>query len=198
MTYKDLTISQWEQYHEYLKMNDNILRHQEIYKLLTGCDQTEIDGWTLEQFYSRYNTVTDFLLKPVPKVEIKPFTIEGHTFTPFLSYYEWQVWRMVSMSSAAASKSTNMALLIALGVYESGKEEKLNPKELRDREMLIRDHCDVATANSYSNFFLSNYLACVKITENYYKEGRVAISKTNGDGTVQSIVRQAERLIYCE
>jgi len=198
MNYSKLTIGVYEKIQELYKLPDAFQAKQEIYKLLTGKLQQDINSMVLNDFFASYNKASEFLNTPPKPVKITPFELKGVKYSPFLEYYDWQVWRMVSISNAASSASNNMAMLIALGVYEK-KNESLSHAELTDRVELFRDNLTVDIAISYADFFLQCYTACTKIMENYSAEMvRVKTSQKNGDGTYPSTKPQEERLIYSE
>jgi hypothetical protein len=190
MSYDKITILQWEQVQEYMKIPDAFASQQEVYKILTGQSQEDINGLKVQEFFNRYNEVTEFLLHDMPQVIIEPFILQGVTYHPYLQYYDWPVWRMASITAAAGMANQNLPLLIALCTYKD-KGEKLTVSEVKDREDLFRNNLNVAMAFSYVAFFLDCYKASLRIIANYYPEVAERMNlQPNGDGTFQSIEQQ--------
>ena len=190
MSYNNITISQWEQIQEYLKLPDAFTAQQEIYKIITNAEQSDINKLKVHDFFLLYNKATAFMLEEMPRVKIAPFKVDGRVFNPFLEYYDWEVWRLASISAAANQQSTNMALLIALGTFEK-KGEQLTAGELKDRESLFRDKLSVSLCYSYVNFFLACYNKSMTIIQNYYPEVMEKMTLvTSGVGTYPLIEQQ--------
>lgn len=190
MSYDKINILQWEQVQEYMKIPDAFKSQQEVYKILTKQSQEDINGLKVQEFFNRYNEATEFLLHDMPQVKIEPFIVQGVTYYPYLEYYDWAVWRMASITSAAGMDNYNLPLLIALCSYKE-KGEKLSALEVKEREELFRNNLNVAMAFSYVAFFLSCYKASLTIIANYYPKVAEGMNlPQSGDGMFPLIEQQ--------
>lgn len=164
----NITLADVERIKELEKVEEAIMAKPEIYKILTGKTDDEIENMNLAELLKDYNKVTEFMLIPPALIQLDKVKIKNKTFYPLLDFKDWETWRMISYHNTIKGQPTNLALQCALLLSETkGKPEKLTNTQLEEREELIRNELGYSALNSLAVFFWTLFNCWLAATQEY-------------------------------
>jgi hypothetical protein len=183
-SYNDITIQQWENIVEYMKLDNEFRKKALILSELTGKDISQINDMKIKPMLDEYNRYVAFMDNEIEVNWKAPFSIDDILYTPILEFIKWQTWRAVAFMTYA--KEANIAGVLAVRCYKD-KKEVLTIEDIQERIELFKSKMSYGKAYSLYVFFCEVWRNFEPHIVDYLKRVEsLPISVSNGGGILPS------------
>ena len=197
MTYKDLSINQFLNITEYMKLDNEAEKRLLILSELQGIPREKLERMLLVDMLKMYASSIEFLSTPITTQWKQKIKIKDKTYTPAFSFAEWSAGQFISFENLAKEGLSSMPIVMAIMLREK-KGEYLNEAEIMQRAEEFGDHMSIEDAYPLYLFFSIVIVKLEKDTQAYLADKEKTMSsETNGVGTsywITSLNKTRQRL----
>jgi hypothetical protein len=148
--YDKISIQDYEDIVEYMKLDNPIKSKALIYSVLSGKDIEDINQMKVADMLTEYKKVTEFMNHEIDVNWKDSFMIDSIKYTPMLKFVDWETWRFQALITY--QNEGNIAGVLAV-MCKTPKEKELSYSQLQDKVALIKEKMPYGKAYSLYVFF---------------------------------------------
>jgi hypothetical protein len=181
MSYKDLSINQFLNITEYMKLDNEAEKRLLILSELQGIPREKLERMLLVDMLQMYASSIEFLSAPITTQWKHKIKISGKTYYPAFSFAEWSAGQFISFENLAKEGLSSMPIVMAIMLREK-KGEYLNEAEIMERAEVFGKHMSIEDAYPLYLFFSIVIVKLENDTQAYLagEEKRMTLAQSGG------------------
>lgn len=181
MSYKDLSINQFLNISEYMKLDNEAEKRLLILSELQGIPREKLERMLLVDMLQMYASSIEFLSAPITTQWKHKIKINGKTYYPAFSFAEWSAGQFISFENLAKEGLSSMPIVMAIMLREK-KGEYLNEAEIMERAEVFGKHMSIEDAYPLYLFFSIVIVKLENDTQAYLagEEKRMTLAQSGG------------------